>query len=759
MEGKHSLAPLLGRELTYYRFQLAHLHFESVSNKRTCRKIKDALKTLPTGPKAYDNAYDEAMKRIADSDADSEDLAKQVLSWITCARRRLTSLEIQHALAVVAGDPELDKENLPSVDDIVLVCIGLVTIDEESGIIRLVHYTAQEYFERMRKVWFPNAEADIAKVCVAYLSFRTFDDGFCPTDEGIRDRGLLNPLFEYAARNWVSHVRSALPDADPFISSFLSSGSKVPSSCLLLELRDEQELNAEWLLERHVEVNVRDTEWKTPLHHAVLGSWTRCVQLILERGAEMTVDIDNMTPFHYTAWTANEEIAQIFLDAGVSVNSIVKRRVWLASYREGKLSYEPINDPHCPQEKINTPQGLTALHYAALTGNSQMARFFLEHGANPNAVSEYGETPLHLALKQDIHGRKWVPGNGDRWNDPDFRIELMLDYIAYDSDGEEEYHIAMDTIHKHRLDVVNTLLDHPEIDMTARDAYGASLLHCIRYGESGSQTILQMLLEKNISVSVRNLKGQTPLHLACLAGDANCLPILIGNGANAMFADEDGLNALHYAARSGDEKTIRLLLDIATDGDSKALATARDRRGRNTLHHLLSGSEGGHLEAVQCLLTNGVGVNDLDDDGNSSLAVYIAKWPFPRKVREVQLLFQSGADPSFTTAEGGLGLGHLYAKSYELEVELLSVLMSSGVDLRMQDVEGRTILHHSAIEGSLTEDALDFLCNRIGLSRDSPDALGLTPLDYATKMRKIDHHPDTFDRHRWLRTEEILRSQ
>ena len=54
----------------------------------TLKKIKDVLKNLPTGPKAYDYAYEEAMKRITGHDTDSEELAKQVLSWITCSKRR-----------------------------------------------------------------------------------------------------------------------------------------------------------------------------------------------------------------------------------------------------------------------------------------------------------------------------------------------------------------------------------------------------------------------------------------------------------------------------------------------------------------------------------------------------------------------------------------------------------------------------------------------------------------------------------------------
>ncbi len=55
--------------------------------------------------------------------------------------------ELQYAIAVEIGESELDEENLPDIEDIISVCAGLVTIDEQSGVIRLVHYTTQEYFE------------------------------------------------------------------------------------------------------------------------------------------------------------------------------------------------------------------------------------------------------------------------------------------------------------------------------------------------------------------------------------------------------------------------------------------------------------------------------------------------------------------------------------------------------------------------------------------------------------------------------------
>jgi hypothetical protein len=102
-----------------------------LKGKRSPKAIRTALKKLPTGSEAYDYAYKDAMERIEGQLADEEELAKQVLSWITCAKRPLTTSELEHALAVEAGEPQLDIENLCRVEDMVSICAGLVTVDEE----------------------------------------------------------------------------------------------------------------------------------------------------------------------------------------------------------------------------------------------------------------------------------------------------------------------------------------------------------------------------------------------------------------------------------------------------------------------------------------------------------------------------------------------------------------------------------------------------------------------------------------------------
>ena len=147
------------------------------------------------------------MERIACQSRDEEDLARQALLWITFARSPLSTSQLQHALAVEDGEAELDVDNMSSIEDIIAVCAGLVTIDTQSNVVRLAHYTTQDYFERTRSRWFPDAETDIAKVCLTYISFTVFDSGCCQTNAMLQKRLQDYRLYVYAARNWGHHAR------------------------------------------------------------------------------------------------------------------------------------------------------------------------------------------------------------------------------------------------------------------------------------------------------------------------------------------------------------------------------------------------------------------------------------------------------------------------------------------------------------------------------------------------------------------------
>ncbi|PQE29767.1 AGC PKA kinase protein [Rutstroemia sp. NJR-2017a WRK4] len=148
-------------------FLLAQLHIEILSKKLDRRSIRRALASLPT---TLDATYDEALKRIRTQDQDEVELAEQVLYWISFASRPLTVTELRCAVAVGRLDPDekcMDDEAFVDKEILVDVCAGIVTTDLESdtSIIRLVHYTTQQYFERNRATIFPDAQTQISRAC------------------------------------------------------------------------------------------------------------------------------------------------------------------------------------------------------------------------------------------------------------------------------------------------------------------------------------------------------------------------------------------------------------------------------------------------------------------------------------------------------------------------------------------------------------------------------------------------------------------
>ncbi|KAF3217717.1 hypothetical protein TWF106_000256 [Orbilia oligospora] len=187
-------------------FLLAHLYFESIKNKLTMTKINKALESLASGDGAYDRIYQDIMDRITEQDLESRNLAYKILSWITYATRPLKKEELQRAVAVELDETEIEEINrgvsryefnfdprdVPEIEDMISVCCGLITVDAESGVVRLVHYTTQEYFERTGSVWFPQANGNIAAACIILMSLN------------ISSRAVLSG--SYSVNNWLGHI-------------------------------------------------------------------------------------------------------------------------------------------------------------------------------------------------------------------------------------------------------------------------------------------------------------------------------------------------------------------------------------------------------------------------------------------------------------------------------------------------------------------------------------------------------------------------
>ena len=168
---------------------------DSLATKTALRKLKVALSTLPDGLAA---TYDGIMQRISLQGNENSHLARRVLSWIVNAMTPLTPLVLRQALAIEDQDTSLDVENMPDADLLVTVCQGLINIHQDTGFIGFVHHTTQEYFKDKSFGSYPEAQKDILRTCLTFLSFPEFGNGLCGNRRDFRKWLKEYPLLAYA---------------------------------------------------------------------------------------------------------------------------------------------------------------------------------------------------------------------------------------------------------------------------------------------------------------------------------------------------------------------------------------------------------------------------------------------------------------------------------------------------------------------------------------------------------------------------------
>jgi ankyrin repeat protein len=641
-----------------------------LEKKNTREDLRAALENLPEG---LDETYTKAIERIDSQDEDEVQLAKKVLSWISYALRPLTVKEIQHAIAVRLGETAIYEGALPDGELLTSLCAGLVTIDQESDVIRLVHYTTQEYFERNCLNMFPNGQTNIAMTCLTYLSFDVFEIGYCSSDEQMEARLKENPFLQYAAQYWGIHAKGG---TEPIISrqilEFITQGSRLSSSVQAMQLPSHRHKGYSqyppksvpglWiaavfgligvirlLIEQGNDINAKTTSGETALHGAAKSGHEAVVLLLLEKGADIEARAQyGRTALHSAAESGHETVVRLLLKKGIDIK--VKDRYGGTALHDaaecGHASVVRLLLEKKADIGVRTQYGGTVLRRAAGGGHETLVRLLLEKGADIDVRAQGGGTTLD-----------WAAGGGR-----EVPVRLLFETEA-DIDKSQGRETAL---------FREVWIGHEVRDEGKWPALHGAAIHGA--AGSGHEAVVQLLLEKGAEVDAKTGCGATPLHWAAWNGHRAVMRLLLKEGAAIHARSHSGATALHWAAWRGHEAAVRLLLDKGAD------VNAKDETGFTVLH----GAAGsGHGVVVQLLLEKEAEINAKDQCGRTAL--YVAAAGGHEAV--VRLLLDQRAD---IKAQGGLYGTALEAAAYEGHEMVVRLLFENGASI---DDHGRNALH------------------------------------------------------------------
>ena len=420
--------------------------------------------------------------------SEREALASRIFAWLLWANQPLTVQELKAAMHVywdlptsTVGPTYVESRLIDNLgSSITYICGGLVTIDHKY-FVRFIHHEAQMLLESdinhmSTTLNCDGAQEMLALTCVLVLTWHTQcqlrQSQNSPTSGDIISSSNALGLLDYAETNWTKHCRAAESE------SFYVTG--VIDEYLKISHHQISYSNGEGINLPNATTQV---QWRTTvLHECAIYGFLELSKICIEMGADInSKDCSQMaSPLSKALSNQHWELATMFIKRG-------------ASYSPG----------------LDTEESY-ALHHASALGRSDIITFLLHHGADPNAVTASGETPLHWAALSD-------------------RPESIRQLIMAGCDVNKATELTKET-----------------------PLHFAAMLGC---GKA------LPLLVYFADLRARNIDGWTALHYAATFGHLSIAELLIERGAGVnVEAYTPGTTALAFANQYGHTSVTNLLL-------------------------------------------------------------------------------------------------------------------------------------------------------------------------------------------------------
>ncbi|KAG8762320.1 hypothetical protein FRC15_008573, partial [Serendipita sp. 397] len=274
-------------------FLLAQMHITTLATATSMKQLSQVLESLTEN---LDAAYEKTLERIDSQTSNDKVLAWRVLGWVSHALRPISTKELREALAIEPGATKVEDDALPDTEVIMTVCAGLITLDRTTDLVRLVHYTTQQYLERLKASRFTNMQMEIARTCLLYLSFTGLGD------EGLYKSVKRHPLLAYASQYGLVHARG---------------GPEVSLRAMILDIIGQEKKRS--LIQLTVGIHSGKLSL-SPIHLSVYFGLDTVLSQILSDGEDVNSNGPYGTAVTVASWRGFEPIARLLLENGADID-------------------------------------------------------------------------------------------------------------------------------------------------------------------------------------------------------------------------------------------------------------------------------------------------------------------------------------------------------------------------------------------------------------------------------------------------------
>lgn len=253
----------------------------------------------------------------------------------------------------------------------------------------------------------------------------------------------------------------------------------------------------------------------------------------------------------------------------------------------------------CKGKNVNEPnhKEVTALAEAARVNWIEGVKTLIELKADANTSDSKCVTALHLAYPNGAPMLELLLKAGAnpncQDNDPDYDPEFTSTTFGDKVEHRTPLHYCCNNGDL----AAAKLLFQFKADLNIQDAQFKTPLHLAI--EEGHHPVIDFLLQSGASVDLCTIQSgmkNSPLMDAAHSGEHVLAEKLIRAGADVNKVGKQDMTALHLAARRGDEKMVKILLEAKADAtlESKigtALSLAK-KKGSADLLRLLGAKEG-----------------------------------------------------------------------------------------------------------------------------------------------------------------------